>query len=286
MASIPGLKKVGSFWQYSIQVNGQRAHGSTKAMDLTTARRVLEEKRRALLHDQLNLNNKIPPTLNQVWEAWWKAHQTAFSQSYLVSAECRYRLWIKPELGVTRVDRIQTDAVSGVRVRQLEAGRSPRYANNTLELIRKALIRSQFDAFVRGVWFLEKATDEQIKEFAEKEFVKNVPPINYERLVDEIETVERYSGGTFSSLKDTINVLHDFTHGGKLAVSAYVTRGEIGANFLPEDVISCLRSSGTLGLLAANELSGMSGIEDLPAKVYQAHGDIYGDTHGCFTYDS
>jgi integrase len=136
MASIPGLKKVGSFWQYSIQVNGQRAHGSTKAMDLTTARRVLEEKRRALLHDQLNLNKKIPPTLNQVWEAWWKAHQTAFSQSYLVSAECRYRLWIKPELGVTRVDRIQTDAVAGVRVRQLEAGRSPRYANNTLELIR------------------------------------------------------------------------------------------------------------------------------------------------------
>ncbi len=136
MANVPGLKKVGPFWHYSLQVNGQRAHGSTKAMDLTTARRVMEEKRRELLHDQLKLNKKVPPTLNQVWEAWWKAHQSAFSQSYLVSAECRYRLWIKPDLGLTRVDRIQTDAVSGVRVRQLEAGRSPRYANNTLELVR------------------------------------------------------------------------------------------------------------------------------------------------------
>lgn len=144
----------------------------------------------------------------------------------------------------------------------------------------KALIRSQFDAFVRGVWFLEKATEDQIREFGEKEFVKNVPPNCYERLVDEIETVERFSGGTFSRLKDTIYMLHDFTHGGKLAVSAYVTRNEISANFLPEDVVSCLRSSGVLGLMAANELAGMSGNEDLPGKVYQSHAAIYGDMHG------
>jgi len=136
MANIPGLKKVGDFWHYSIQVNGQRAHGSTKATDLTTARRVMEEKRRDLLHDQLNLTKKVPPTLNQVWESWWKVNHTAFSQSYLVTAECRYRRWIKPDLGLTRIDRIQTAAVMGVRARQLEAGLSARYANNTLELIR------------------------------------------------------------------------------------------------------------------------------------------------------
>ncbi len=136
MAKIPGLKKVGSFWHYSIQVNGQRAHGSTKATDLTTARKVMEEKRRELLHDQLNLSKRTPPTLNQVWDAWWKAKQAISSCNYLASAECRYRLWIKPLLGFERVDRIQTTAISEVCSHQLEAGRSPRYANNTLELIR------------------------------------------------------------------------------------------------------------------------------------------------------
>ncbi|BDU74541.1 tyrosine-type recombinase/integrase [Mesoterricola silvestris] len=140
MANIPGLKKVGPFWHYSIQVNGQRAHGSTKATDLATARKVMEEKRRDLLHGQLNLQKKIPPTLNQVWESWWKANQTTFSQKHLVSAECRYRRWLKPSLGCVRVDHIKADAVMQVRSQLLEAGRSGRYANNTLELLR-ALIR-------------------------------------------------------------------------------------------------------------------------------------------------
>lgn len=136
MAIVPGLKKVGPFWHYSIQVNGQRAHGSTKATDLATARRVMEEKRRELLHDQLRLTKRVPPTLNQVWDAWLKANQMAFSPSHLVSVECRYRLWIKPELGLTRVDRIKSDSVTRIRAHQLEAGCSGRYANNTLELTR------------------------------------------------------------------------------------------------------------------------------------------------------
>jgi integrase len=136
MATVPGLKKVGPFWHYSIQVNGQRAHGSTKATDLTTARRVMEEKRRVLLHDQLNLTKRVPPSLNQIWDAWWKANQTAFSLKHLVSVECRYRRWIKPDLGSVRVDRLKADLVLGVRTRQLEAGCSGRYANNTLEILR------------------------------------------------------------------------------------------------------------------------------------------------------
>lgn len=140
MANIPGLKKVGPFWHYSIQVNGQRAHGSTKATDLATARKVMEEKRRDLLHGQLNLQKKIPPTLNQVWESWWKTNQAAFSKKHLVSAECRYRRWIKPSLGTTRVDQIKADSVMQLRSQLLEAGRSGRYANNTLELLR-ALMR-------------------------------------------------------------------------------------------------------------------------------------------------
>lgn len=140
MANIPGLKKVGPFWHYSIQVNGQRAHGSTKATDLGTARKVVDEKRRELLHGQLKLNKKVPPSLNQVWDAWWKANQTAFSRKHLVSVECRYRRWIKPNLGTQRVDQIKADAVMGVRSLVLDAGCSGRYANNTLELLR-ALVR-------------------------------------------------------------------------------------------------------------------------------------------------
>jgi integrase len=100
----------------------------------------VDEKRRELLHGQLRLNKKVPPSLNQVWDAWWKANLTAFSRRHLVSAECRYRRWIKPHLGTQRVDQIRADAVMGVRSQVLDAGCSGRYANNTLELLR-ALVR-------------------------------------------------------------------------------------------------------------------------------------------------
>lgn len=136
MATVPGLKKIGPFWHYSIQVNGQRAHGSTKATDHATAKRVMEEKRRELLHDQLNLKKRIPPTMNQVWDSWWKGNQKAYSRGYLQSAECRYRRWIKPKLGLVRIDRLNSECVLELRAHQLRAGCSPRYANNTLELVR------------------------------------------------------------------------------------------------------------------------------------------------------
>jgi len=156
MANIPGLKKVGAFWHYSIQVNGQRAHGSTKATDLTTARRVMEEKRRDLLHDQLKLTKRVPPTLNQVWESWWEANQTAFSRSYLVTAECRYRRWIKPEIGLTRVDRLSSENILSIRSRQLDSGLSPRYANNTLELARTLCRYAMRNGHMDGLPFTVK----------------------------------------------------------------------------------------------------------------------------------
>lgn len=139
MTNIPGLKKCGAFWHYSIQVNGHRAHGSTKATDLATARMVMEEKRRAILHGQLDISKAAIPNLNSIWESWWKAHHATFSTGHLVSAECRYRRWIRPSLGLKRADQLTADLVLSLRNYQLEQGCSSRYANNTSELLRTLL---------------------------------------------------------------------------------------------------------------------------------------------------
>jgi len=70
----PGLKKIGRFWHYSLMVNGQRAHGSTRATDLATAKSVLEETRKDLLNGQLGLVTKIP-TFAELTKEWSKVHQ-------------------------------------------------------------------------------------------------------------------------------------------------------------------------------------------------------------------
>lgn len=140
MATIPaGLKKLGRYWHFELKVNGQRVHGSTRATDLPTARMVMEEKRREILHDQLNITKKVIPTLIQVWDSWWNAHKTTFSRGHLVSAECRFRRWIKPTLGASRADQITTEQALVLRDFQLAEGCSPRYANNTTELLRTLL---------------------------------------------------------------------------------------------------------------------------------------------------
>ena len=136
MANVPGLKKVGAFWHYSIQVNGQRSHGSTKATDLATARMVLEKMRRELLHGQLRVTKQVSMTMNLVFEAWRKAHLGSFSLKHLSSVDCRYQKWVRPQLGFLKIDKVSTSAVLQLRARQLEAGCSGRYANNTLELVR------------------------------------------------------------------------------------------------------------------------------------------------------
>ena len=146
----------------------------------------------------------------------------------------------------------------------------------------KALVRSQLDALLRGIWFLYKASDEQIRTYWEKPYVKEVPPTSYDKLWADLETVEHYGPATVATLKKLINTLHDFTHGGKHSVSAYVTRDEIRANFFPADIVLWLRHSGVIGLLAASEIAGLSGVEDLPGRIFQAHADVYGVNHGRF----
>lgn len=135
MASIPGLKKVGAFWHYNLKVNGQRAHGSTRATDLATAKKILEEKRREFLEGQYRIVSRIP-TLDSLVQEWLKAHRTIFSLKHRTSFECIFRRWIAPALGSKLVDQIGTADVLKLRADQLDKGCSPRYSNNALQVIK------------------------------------------------------------------------------------------------------------------------------------------------------
>lgn len=150
MASIPGLKKVGVFWHYNLKINGQRAHGSTRATDLATARRILEEKRRELLEGQHRIVSRIP-TLNDLFDLWWRNHQAVFSRKHLVPVECTYRKWLNPRFGTIKIDQIGSSAVDALRSEALRAGRSPRYVNNMLKILNSLLNYGVKAGFIREI---------------------------------------------------------------------------------------------------------------------------------------
>lgn len=134
----PGLKKVGPFWHYELRVNGQRLHGSTRATDLATAKKILETIRREALEGQHRIVSRIP-TLKDLYELWRSSHERVFSPKHLVSVECIYRRWIQPRLGSRRVDQIAGRDVGSLRADVLAEGRSGRYANNILQVLRLLL---------------------------------------------------------------------------------------------------------------------------------------------------
>lgn len=131
----PGLKKVGEVWHYHLKLNGQRVHGSTRAKDLATAKKILEEKRKDLLRGQHRIITKIP-TLAELVREWMKVHQKIHSHRHLSQVEQLSRIWLIPALGTVRVDYISTPAIYGLQHQILQAGRSPVTANNMLRIVR------------------------------------------------------------------------------------------------------------------------------------------------------
>jgi integrase len=131
----PGLYRKGRYWYYIISANGQRAHGSTRATDLATARKVLEEKRRALIDGQLKRPTRIV-LVSALVQEWLRVNRANFSQGHLSSAECSLRRWVVPVIGNIPVSKVNTAQVMELRARMLEAKCSGTYANNTIKTLK------------------------------------------------------------------------------------------------------------------------------------------------------
>jgi integrase len=153
-----GLAKHPSgYYHYCFRINGQQYHGSTRATDPATARKVLEEQRRLVLNEECR--NKPIPTLAEVRKDWLGVHKPVQSPRHRVDVEMVSRLWILPQLGATRLDRINTGDVLRLRSRMLEAGRSPVTVNDMLKilkfLVNFAVKRGDLKALPFRVEFLE-----------------------------------------------------------------------------------------------------------------------------------
>lgn len=131
----PGLIKVGPYWHYALKANGQRIHGSTRAKDLPTARKVLEEKRRELLDGQLGRSTRFV-TVSELVREWLKVHGETYSPRHCGNVRQMAKVWILPALGTTRVDLITNAQMVELRSRMLNAGLSPTSANDMLRIVK------------------------------------------------------------------------------------------------------------------------------------------------------
>lgn len=142
----PNLIRKGRYWHYSLKVGGQRAHGSTRATDLGTAKKVMEAKRKELLEGEVH-RREAAPTFNKLVEEWFRINRSCLSSKHLTRTEEIARIWLSPRLGSMPINRIMTSDALAIRSRVLEAGRSQVTANNilrTLKFLLNFAVRMQY----------------------------------------------------------------------------------------------------------------------------------------------
>ena len=88
-----GLAKHSSgTYHYCLRINGRQYKGSTRATDLQTARKVLEERRRQFL--QTDCGIRKVPTLSEVREVWLRSHKAVHSPKHWREVATVSRLWL------------------------------------------------------------------------------------------------------------------------------------------------------------------------------------------------
>lgn len=114
-----------------------------------------------------------------------------------------------------------------------------------------ALLRCQFEALLRGLWYLRCASDSNIDKFVAN---KNLDLV-VKSLIEDVEKTKGYQNGALKRYKNgKWKAMNDYTHGGFFQVASRTAGDEISGRNLSEHLPWVLTESSNLSLLAILDL--------------------------------
>ncbi|MCU7963991.1 hypothetical protein L5M28_15640 [Shewanella sp. SW32] len=114
-----------------------------------------------------------------------------------------------------------------------------------------ALLRCQFEAMLRGLWFLRCATDADIGKFIDGENLE----LKVNTLISEVETKKGYQNGELKRYKEgKWKAMNDYTHGGFFQIATRTQGNEVTGRNFSEHSIWFLAESSKLSLLSILDL--------------------------------
>ncbi|WP_150430005.1 hypothetical protein [Dechloromonas sp. CZR5] len=121
-----------------------------------------------------------------------------------------------------------------------------------------AILRVLAESLIRGLWLTHAATERDIHRFKKGK----LPSIK--EMIDAFESTIDTPNGVLSRFKETgWNALCGFTHTGFNQITRRHSPGLIGSNYADSEIAKALGVAGALGLIAASQIVGMAGREDL-----------------------
>lgn len=122
-----------------------------------------------------------------------------------------------------------------------------------------ALLRVLSEALVRGLWLHACASEDDLSKFKKGRVDKS-----FATLIDEYECNIGTPSGVLTGFKISAwSQMNDFTHTGFIHVSRRHRPGRVEANYSDQDLSKALGVAGALGLIAAGQLIGLAGRQDL-----------------------
>lgn len=124
-----------------------------------------------------------------------------------------------------------------------------------------ALIRSILEAYVRGVWFMKCASDEDVRRFSEKdEFKKGT----FHDRVQEIANVDSEAhAGLMDVKRSAWTALNSYAHGGFRPVVRRLTESEVKSNYSEEEVREIEKVANSFAILGVFQIAELAGNKEL-----------------------
>jgi hypothetical protein len=129
-----------------------------------------------------------------------------------------------------------------------------------------SLLRPTLETFVRGVWLLRCASEEEVTNFTGDKIVAK----SFGDLINEIEARPGYDVGVLSRVKKAgWNAMCSYAHGGYLQAVRRIIPGQIKPNYSNDEILEVINSASAIALLAASEMFSMADRLDLVNEVLE-----------------
>ena len=121
-----------------------------------------------------------------------------------------------------------------------------------------ALVRSIFEAYVRGIWLHRCAEEADLEKFVKGHIPK------FSMLLDAIERLDGFENGVLSVAKDhSWKIMNSFTHTGFDQIVRRHTENTIEPNYDEEEILEVVNFANAIGSLAAIAICELAGNVEL-----------------------
>jgi uncharacterized protein DUF6988 len=139
-----------------------------------------------------------------------------------------------------------------------------------------ALLRSLFESYVRGVWFMKCACVRDVERFQEDRFKEG----SFEERLKEIEKVDGDAHGGLLKLKDKgWGALNSYTHGGFRPVGRRFKGIQLMANYSESEILEVERMANAFAVLAVFQIAEMGNNTALSGEAEKLAAEFIDHSH-------